>query len=216
MNTNTENCDHIQASLLLPWLVNETLSETELAAVEFHVATCEECRADVRALQQLQAGIRNDALTPIVPKADPARLLDGLDGENAIGLRQAGNGRWLVPLAIAASVVIVVAAVLSIGLKPAEPRIYETATSGVPAGSMDYVLSVSFAPQASEQQRQSVFEALKATDISHDVGDSYKATIRLQVASMEQLQTYTDQVRSMAGVESADVVAIQLPMRKDQ
>lgn len=216
MNTNIENYDHDQASLLLPWLVNETLSEAERTAVEFHVAACEECRTDVRALQQLQAGIRNDALTPIVPKADPARLLDALDGENAVESREAGDRRWLVPAVIAASIVVAIAVVLSIGLKPPEPLIYETATGDVPIGSMDYVLSVSFASQASEQQRQAVFESVKATDLSHDGGDSYKVTIRLQAASMEQLQTYTDQVRAMAGVESADVVAIQLPMRKDQ
>nr|HRC86425.1 zf-HC2 domain-containing protein [Thermoanaerobaculia bacterium] len=39
--------DHGEIELLLPWYVNQTLDDTEIAWVESHLAECAECRAEV-------------------------------------------------------------------------------------------------------------------------------------------------------------------------
>ncbi len=54
MNTHASHVDHEQANLLLPWLVNGTMFETERRGVEQHAAECADCAVEIETLKILQ------------------------------------------------------------------------------------------------------------------------------------------------------------------
>lgn len=210
--------DHERVNLLLPWLVNDTLEETERLDVERHLRLCAACRDDRKLLERLRNGIRNDALTPIVPRADAARLLDRLDRQASPGRLPTGiASKRVAAFAVAASLVAVALTLLLIRADwpGASPVVYETATGGEVA-SMDYVLRIRFEPDMPAAQRAELLKSLDARHIVDDGADGYRSTVRLTLGSMEQLQQYTADLASMPGVSSAEVVAIQLPVRSEQ
>ncbi len=216
MNTHASHVDHEQAGLLLPWLVNCTLSETERLAVERHAAECAECAAEIESLKIMQSAIRNDALAPIVPKADASKLLSRVDSMPSIE-----KGRRMtrpIGFAIAASVLIAVAIATVWRVNPGAPeaKLFETATSASDASMMHYVFEIGFAPNTTENARQQVFAALNSVDVSRSSGERYKMTVPLTVDSVEELQEFAEKVRSMPHVMSANVIALQLPIRRDE
>ena len=213
MNTHESHVDHEQASLLLPWLVNGTLSETERLAVEQHAAECADCAAEVESLKIMQSAIRNDALAPIVPKADASKVLS-----KVASIPSTDGGRQVSPAigyAIAASVLIVIAITTLLRVDPGtpEPLIFETATSASDASVMHYVFELSFAPNTTDAARQQVFTNLTSVDVARTNDDRYKVTVPLTVSSVEDLQDYAAEIRSMPHVMSAKVIALQLPIR---
>ena len=216
MNTHASHVDHEQAGLLLPWMVNGTLSETERLAVEGHAAECADCAAEIESLKIMQSAIRNDALTPIVPKADASKVLSKVGS-----MPSTEQGRRINPAigyAIAASVLIVVAiaTVWRVNLGTPEAIIFETATSASDAAMMHYVFELGFAPDTTDDARQQVFAALNSIDVLRTNGDRYKVTVPLTVDSVEELQEFAEKVRSMPQVMSANVIALQLPIRSDE
>ena len=216
MNTHASQVDHEQASLLLPWLVNGTLSETERRGVEQHAAECADCAAEVESLKIMQAAIRNDALAPIVPKADASKVLSRVES-----MPSADGGRQVSPAigyAIAASVLIVIAitSLLRVDQETPEPVIFETATSASDASVMHYVFELRFDPNTTDAARQHVFTDLNSVDISRANGDRYKVTVPLTVSSVEELQDYAVKIRSMPDVMTAEIIALQLPIRNEQ
>ena len=54
-----DDTEHRNADALLPWFVNETLSDDERASVDRHLRDCARCRREVEALRQLQAFCRS-------------------------------------------------------------------------------------------------------------------------------------------------------------
>jgi anti-sigma-K factor RskA len=56
---------HTEAQRLLPWFVNGTLKDEELALIERHLGECADCRREADGLRQLQA-----AFTDTAPSAD--------------------------------------------------------------------------------------------------------------------------------------------------
>ena len=69
---------------------------------------------------------------------------------------------------------------------------------------------------ATDNARQPVFAALNSVDISRSGGDRYKVTVPLTVNSVAELQEFAEKVRSMPHVMSANVIALQLPIRSDE
>ena len=216
MNTHASHVDHEQAGLLLPWLVNGTLSETERLAVERHAAECADCAAEIESLKIVQSAIRNDALAPIVPKADASKVLSRVGS-----MPSTEQGRRINPAigyAIAASVLIAVAIASMWRVNSGAPEaiIFETATSASDAAMMHYVFELGFAPDTTDDARQQVFAALNSIDVLRTNGDRYKVTVPLTVNSVAELQEFAEKVRSMPHVMSANVIALQLPIRSDE
>ena len=85
---------HREASELLPWLVNGTLSDIERTRVERHVAECVACSQEVDNLRLLQAIVVHD------DEADPqasqalARLKDRLQGPERKPAAKSIGGQW--------------------------------------------------------------------------------------------------------------------------
>jgi hypothetical protein len=57
--------DHNRVFEVLPWLVNGTLTDPELSAVEAHVRDCVTCRIAVREQKRLQTTIRQQPTVPL-------------------------------------------------------------------------------------------------------------------------------------------------------
>jgi hypothetical protein len=66
---------HSQAFELLPWLVNGTLTGSELACVQMHVRDCLACRLAVREQQQLRVTIQEQPTVPLSAEQGFDRLL---------------------------------------------------------------------------------------------------------------------------------------------
>jgi hypothetical protein len=124
---------------LLPWLVNQSLNEDERVQVERHVNTCAQCQAEVQWLQAMRSGVQAQTYGG-AGEMGWQRLRHGLRET-----RKTDRPRWVVPAALAASLVIAVQFVLLVQLQP-QPT-YAPLTgpaAGVP------ILQVEFVPEASE------------------------------------------------------------------
>lgn len=56
-----EGSAHTEAQRLLPWFVNGTLKDEELALIERHLGECADCRREADGLRQLQAAFTDTA-----------------------------------------------------------------------------------------------------------------------------------------------------------
>ena len=61
--------EHGNATELLPWLVNDTLSGTERIRVERHLAECAACRDELEDLRALHASIAEDDADSLIARA---------------------------------------------------------------------------------------------------------------------------------------------------
>jgi anti-sigma-K factor RskA len=146
--------------VLLPWYVNHTLSGDELELVEQHLATCEQCRTEVAALQQMRDGYKQQHAAQSPGSLGLARLKAEIK-RNKREQQKENLSRpsflWWRPMMAAAVLVIVIQSVLLVRLERPEDTI--TPLSGKPAAEV--VLQVRFNPQATERQ---IREALTAVD----------------------------------------------------
>lgn len=125
--------DHHAVTQLIPWYVNGSLNEAEMATVEAHLEACADCRravrTDVAEARQLHTGLddaRIDALT--ARRGREFDILRGRLNRAAPRRRPGAPNRW-VP-AIAA--LLVIGAVLpAVWLAPA-PAVYQLRTSQAP------------------------------------------------------------------------------------
>ncbi len=217
MITHPSDVDHEQASLLLPWLVNGTVSETERFAVERHAAECAECTSDIEALRSIESAIRNDALTPIVPRPDVANVLSSIglhSSDNAP--RSRGRVARYADYAIAASVFIAITIVALLNIIPdsPQPTIFETATSADDDSLMHYVFELRFTPETSIDARQQIFSSINSIDVAPSSENRYTVTVPLAASSMDELEVFVTAVQALPEVESANVVALKLPIGK--
>lgn len=165
-----EGSAHTEAQRLLPWFVNGTLQDEELAQIELHLGECADCRRDADGLRQLQA-----AFTDIPSSADATqsflRLRRGIEASriwrplprlNSIrrtwGLTPP-RMRWAVATQFATILVLV--GLLFVGDRPAAYRtLGDSAASrqGAASASPDKLVVV-FDPQISEAQMRRLLRA---------------------------------------------------------
>ncbi len=208
---------HDRVDLLLPWFVNETLSDAERAHVQKHLADCQECKASVSLLTTMRTEVRNPAATPIVPKPDTSKLLALIEQKSVMpNLR---NGRHYMLAASAMFLVLTVTTVLITGrLTSSEaPTEYLTATtSQAPGRSMDYVLGLQFELSVDKSTRDNVLRKIDAKDVSTDDSSGfYRVVVRLPIDSLEELENYAESLSAIPEIHSANIVALQLPVIQD-
>jgi anti-sigma factor RsiW len=128
--------EHQQTALLMPWYVNGTLNEQEMASVESHLAGCTACRAaldaDVAEARALHAG--NDEARVAALVAGRERAFESLRAQLHSGAphrRPAVPARWVPALAA----LLVIGAVLPAAWLMPGPTIYHLRTSTVASES---------------------------------------------------------------------------------
>ena len=104
--------DELKGSL--PALALGALDRDEQALVSAHLATCEDCRAELATLQRVVNGIGLEA-EPVTPPAGlRAKVLDRVAREpqttRPVGRSAGARGDWFMPLALAASMLVAAAA----------------------------------------------------------------------------------------------------------
>lgn len=68
---------------LIPWLVNDTLDETQQAAAEAHLRECADCREELAFQRNVQAGMSEDLpVADAAASAATARLFERIDAED--------------------------------------------------------------------------------------------------------------------------------------
>lgn len=197
---------------MIPWYVNGTLSDAETALVREHVGSCDDCRADVELHTSMHAAVVENDVTPIMPKTSAADILSGDGAGRSRSAPSFGNTRQR--MAVAAGFAILVAALLVDRNTENTNLQFETATSAETATNIDYVLQLRFDENVSEQQRGEIVAQLDdvvkwTTALSGD----YEIYVRLSAPSLVALEQYQQRAESIAGVQSAEFTALQLPMR---
>lgn len=207
---------HEEAALLLPWLVNGTLSGSERTRVEDHMRDCLVCRAELREQRALRTLVLRQPDVHVSAEQGFAALAGRLDREaapkrlrarlGAVGLgsvlRDLGAGLATEPrgrrLALASFAAVAVAAAVALWVLasgPAEAPRYSTLTGVEDARPID--VDIVFAPGTSQEEARTVVEGVGGTI----------------VAGPSALGRYTARV---AGVESgADLEALMRKLRAD-
>ncbi|HTT05793.1 MAG TPA: zf-HC2 domain-containing protein [Steroidobacteraceae bacterium] len=169
---------------LIPWIVNGTAQSEERAAVQAHLAQCEECRAELQFQRGLRAAVR----------AQPADALAAGAAEEELGLRRlrarlecepteappprhalsrATHSRWAVAWAAAAALEAVALGALGMALwsrahvpiAPAQLPAYRTlsATQSAPAAA---TIRIVLEPRATLAQLQALLERTGLTVVA--------------------------------------------------
>ena len=200
---------HEEAEGLLPWLVNGTLADDERSRVAQHIEECEACRNAVADLSSLQASVRREPATPIVPEPDVTALMKQLDSRD--------SSRKSKPMWLAAAAAIVSLAAILFTLQSNEPTsaVFRTTTSPADRPAMDYVLDIRFG-SGSDVAARSLLESFEATVIDYNSAESaYRVVVNLELASMDALEEYRQSIEAMESVANVNIVAIHPPGSPD-
>lgn len=213
MSKTTSADAHTQLRELLPWFVNQTLTESEQDLVATHVVDCAVCQDDVAILKSAQSALASDDVAAIVP----AKTADALLQSGKAGAKQQrpASSHWLPLLAAAASLVAIVFFLRSGGpIVSNENQVFETATSGSDAAHIGYVLHVEFVEGLANEQRQRIIgELAGVSSWSVDESDRYVVQMQLVDPTLARLEEVEGQIRSIDGVALAQFVAMQVPVR---
>lgn len=210
MNQSQPTVDHEELEGLLPWYVNETLGETEQTRVQRHVEHCASCRDNVDMLLELRRTVRSGSPAPLVPPPDTARLLAAIEQSDRTGARRTWS--WI---AVAATfVVVAITMAWQPGPRPGStPTLFETVTSPAVDQSINYVLEVRFAPDASVESHGAFFESIGAGKLAVPLGDRmYRVALGLGPVSLAELEQYAERIESRPEIAAARFVAVQLPV----
>ena len=194
---------------MIPWYLNNTLSESDAALVKNHVDQCSDCRVDVELHSSMQSAVLGREITSMMPKTKAADI---------IGSDHTAPSRPFRIFALAAGVAIIgVALGIFFSSEQANEsgnQQFATATSTGAAATIDYVLQIQFDGDLSDQQREEIVEQLDDV-VRWSRGNSgvYEVHVQLAAPSLAALEEYALHADSLPGVQSAEFTALQLPMR---
>ncbi len=208
---------HAEVAELLPWYVNGTLGVAERDRVLEHLQSCDDCREEVSLCMEMQASAQQAGPTPILPATTSAQILHGGD------IRDAGKEHWTRPQrwGVAAAVGLV-ALLVVIKLapnqttlnQPAPNQIFDAATSPAAMQTVDYVLELQFVAGLSADERAVVIAGLGGSNTVTAVDQTrVQVVVRLVPKSLHELEQYAAEIESQREVLSAEIVALQLPLR---
>jgi len=166
---------HRAADEVLPWLVNGTLQDDELAAVEQHVRECARCQREVELLRQVRSACAAEAPRfDVTPSYHRMRARIGAGSRvGALGdrvrrllrpwWRAPGWARWAIAAEFAAIISLVVWLAPPSGGEP--EAAYQTlgapASPFAPAGS----IAVVFRPEVTDDELRRIVERAGANVI---------------------------------------------------
>lgn len=208
---------HAEVAELLPWYVNGTLGIAERDRVLEHLQSCDDCREEVSLCMDMQASAQQAGPTPILPATTSAQILHG--GK----IRVAGKEHWTRPqkwgVAAAVGLVALLGAIelapnQTVVNQPAPNQIFDAATSPAAMQTVDYVLELQFVAGLSADERAVVIAGLGGSNTVTAVDQTrVQVVVRLAPKSLHELEQYAAEIQSRREVLSAEIVALQLPLR---
>ena len=210
MNSVEDRLSHEAVNERLPWFVNGTLPDEERGMVAEHLEQCQVCRADLRLCEEMARSVRSERAVPIPPAATADELLAGVERVSPRSLRF----DWRVAAAIAL-VAISIAAGLSVSQQRESPnQVFTTVTQGPSVSTVEYIFEIRFAGDISEAARQSVLENLGGEAHIVDKGAAtYHVTMSITPRALVELEAMAADMEARPGIHSAEVVALQVPVR---
>lgn len=198
----------------IPWYLNGTLSDTESEAVRQHIEGCAECRADVELHSSMRESVLGRELTPIMPATKAADIIARSDRS-----QRAWKRRFRSPLTAAAAGIAILGVALFVFFYADQEiedsgQIFQTATSPGSAVNIDYVLQLRFEDNVPDEERIQLVEQLQGV-VKWNINDTgdYEIRVQLEAPSLETLEEYEKRADSLSGVQSAEFIALRLPMR---
>jgi hypothetical protein len=184
-----ENFSHEQAMELLPWLVNDSLDESEKEAVLEHAHACVICRRELSSLQKIRDSVSDTSSTLPIPEPDMRRInaqIDEIiDGRKSwrgliIRFRNLFNSRGRI--AFAAQSVVLLALVMILVWPEPEDAQFETLTQtdSLPDG---HYVRVVLSPDIQQSQLK---DFLDQHELTIARGPSNRGVYTLGVASRTQ------------------------------
>jgi hypothetical protein len=182
--------EHDDIALLLPWYVNQSLDADEQERVRAHLRDCLICRRELQNLTAVQSSLQQDANALDFSArasfrnlqerlAQPARP-SAVTPFRAEPPRRLRPSRPLVALALAASVLILVAPIAIQRLAPPATTEFETLSNRSPQGSANAgQLRVVFAPELPNRQMENLLRSIGGQLVSGP-NTSGAYTIRLE------------------------------------
>ena len=113
-----ENMSHERATELLPWLVNNSLEESERDGVLEHASSCVICRRELTELKRLSKSIANSVEPATIPVPDMRRINARIDAREQSGqallerLKALAGHPWRVAFAMQTLLLIVLGGAL--------------------------------------------------------------------------------------------------------
>jgi hypothetical protein len=171
----TRTSEHEGISALIPWYVNETLSDATRVKVEEHLLGCAACSEDLALEQRIRAGMSVDGPLEFMPAASLIRLRGMLDRENVAagegvfhpGARRPSHWKWLAAASFVGAVAV--AGVLTAGHWRSSPgggaQVYHTVTDSVPHPREEVVRAV-FVPTITLVELQTLLDEAQLRIIS--------------------------------------------------
>ena len=234
---NVDN-EHETVELLLPWYVNGTLDPEEHQLVERHLDRCAICRENLAMLSEIQDVVRQDDPTPLIAEPPVDALLLSLDkkldekpGEDLKGKPEKrsatfGKYRRTTPVAIAASTLLATIMVVVVmtardiddpqisALPDGDPLSFTTQTVPPQTQTLEYVFEIAFMEGSDSMQHERILTELGANEISElDDGGRYRMVIRMPAASLAELERIAARIGDRPEIQSAEAVAMQIPVR---
>lgn len=184
-----ENLSHEQVVELLPWLVNDSLDESEKEAVLEHAHACVICRRELSSLQLLRDSISDTSSTLSIPEPDMrrinARIDDFIEGHKSWrGLITRSRNLFNSPgrIAFAAQSVVLLALAMVLVWPEPEDAQFETLTQTGSLADGRYVRVV-LSPDIQQSKLKDFLDQYELTIVG---GPSNRGVYTLGIASRTQ------------------------------
>jgi hypothetical protein len=205
---------HNDVSLQLPWYVNGTLSEADREKVQAHLDVCGDCREELSLCAEMMDTVRQQEATPIIPATTAAQVLNDAQEHVARKAQQDRQQRWTIAAAIGFVALLLVVGLAPSSLTDMENQRFEAATSAVAPETMDYVLELRFVDGVSSEKRATIINELGGgTSVLTREQTNVRIVLSMLPKSLDELEQYASEIVARSEIESAEFVALQLPVK---
>lgn len=214
MGSDASKAMHEEVILLLPWYVNGTLSASERGKVQAHLDTCSDCRDEVSFCTDMMASVQQQGPTPILPATTATQILDGARQNVASNARWPRQRTWGIAAGLGLFALLMVIELAPDNSNESENQSFEAATSSTALETVDYVLQLRFADGVSTDERMAVIDELGGGDLVIVAGrPQVRIVVSLPPKSLAELELHTAEIELRREIESAEFVALQIPVR---
>lgn len=214
MTNNASRAAHAEVKMLLPWYANGTLGLADHDRVLDHLEACADCRAALSLCIDTQACVQQEGPVAILPATTAAQIIAGGEIRDRSDAQWSGRQKWGIAAALALVALLSVVALGPNRSGETRNQRFDAATTPGQLQTMDYVLELRFAAGVSVDDRQLIIAGLGGGNTVMSADQVHvKIVVRLPPMSLRELEQYAAEVQSRREILSAEVVALQLPVR---